>query len=664
MRRAFLLLLSLSALVIVAPSASAVVATNPGQSTYLPRDPVRVLDSRTDIGGHQAPFGPGELYDLAVPGTPTGATAVVLNVTAVGATAATNIRAYPSPANGTDQPTVSNLNVDPGVTVADLVTVQLGANGLVRLRNDAGSVNLVADLAGFYVAGGMSDAETGSGFHPVAPVRLVDTRDTGTPLQAGEARSLPVRLTASGGDSGVASNASAVVLNVTAVRPVTSTFLTVYPDPANRPFASNLNPRGGDTVAALVIAKVDDATDSVQIYNNAGTTDVVVDLAGWYEPGAGDVFHPVSPYRALDTRSTSAIPSTSPRPLTLGGGRAVPFSATSVAMTITAVGPSAATNLVVYPYAPGGSRPTASNVNLSRGQIVPNAAIVQVGASGRVVVDNAVQTVNAIVDVAGWFGPAAEGYDISWPQCTPSRTSTTSNHPDTAGFAVIGLTNGKPYTSNACLADAFAWANAQPGGAAGYIILNAPGQGDANWGATRSPQSCDGTTTVGCAYDYGWGAVTYAITNGGLPADARGGQPQVWLDVEGPYTSGPTWQDVTTSAGQTINAAVVRGARDRLTAAGIRTGIYSRKLTTNSAGTRTDDWFRLTGNLALTNTQQWVFPRPTDPGEASTPATDARKAELASLNCTTAKAFTGGDVVLSQYQTVVNGTTFDTNHAC
>jgi hypothetical protein len=659
------MLLSVSALVVVAPNASAAITTSPGQSTYLPRDPVRVLDSRGALGGHPGTFGAGEFFDLAVPGAPTGATAVVLNVTAVDATAATNIRVYPTPTDGS-VPTVSNLNVDPRVTVADLVTVQLGTGGQVRLRNDAGSVNLLADLAGWYVAGSTSDTETGSGLHPVAPLRLVDTRSTQSPLAPGESRKVEVRLTADGQDSGVASNATAVVLNVTAVQPSAGTYLTVYPgpDPATKPVVSNLNPRRGDTVAGLVIAKVDDATDSVEIYNNAGSTNVVVDLAGWYETGGGDVFHPVAPYRALDTRSSSAVAAGAPRLQTVAGARTVPFLATAVAMTVTAVRPTSPTNVVVYPYVPGGPRPTASNVNLTRGQIVPNAAIVQVGASGQVAVDNAVGSVNAIVDVSGWFGPAAEGYDISWPQCTPTRTDTTSKHPATGGFAVIGLTNGKPYTTNACLADAFAWAESLGGGGAGYIILNAPGQGDANWGAHASPQSCDGTTSVGCGYDYGWWAADYAITSNRLPRDAQGGLPQVWLDVEGPYTSGPVWQDITTTSGQAVNAAVVRGARDRLTAAGLRSGIYSRRLTTNTAGTRTDDWYKLTGNLALTNTQQWVFPRSTDPDEANNPPSDARMAELASQNCTPAKAFTGGDVVLSQYQTQVDATTFDTNHAC
>ena len=82
------------------------------------------------------------------------------------------------------------------------------------------------------------------------------------------------------GLAGVPTDAVAVVLNVTAVRPSTRTFLTVFPS-GTPPVVSDLNPPAGGTEPNLVVATVS-AGGTVSIYNDAGTVDVAVDVAGWY----------------------------------------------------------------------------------------------------------------------------------------------------------------------------------------------------------------------------------------------------------------------------------------------------------------------------------------------------------------------------------------------
>ena len=74
----------------------------------------------------------------------TGVTAVVLNVTAVGASAGTYVTAWPT---GETQPLASNLNLPPGRHSPNLVKV--GAAGKVSFYNDAGTVDLIADVAGW-----------------------------------------------------------------------------------------------------------------------------------------------------------------------------------------------------------------------------------------------------------------------------------------------------------------------------------------------------------------------------------------------------------------------------------------------------------------------------------------------------------------------------------
>ena len=55
---------------------------------------------------------------------------------------------YPT---GVDRPETANLNFVAGQTVQNLVVAKLGANGKVDLFNLAGTVDIVADLNGYFV---------------------------------------------------------------------------------------------------------------------------------------------------------------------------------------------------------------------------------------------------------------------------------------------------------------------------------------------------------------------------------------------------------------------------------------------------------------------------------------------------------------------------------
>jgi hypothetical protein len=73
--------------------------------------------------------------------------AVVLNVTAVNATSATYLTVFP---DGASQPVASDLNVNPGPAVPNLVVVRVGSNGVVDFFNAAGSTDVIADVVGYY----------------------------------------------------------------------------------------------------------------------------------------------------------------------------------------------------------------------------------------------------------------------------------------------------------------------------------------------------------------------------------------------------------------------------------------------------------------------------------------------------------------------------------
>ena len=113
-------------------------------------------------------------------GVPDGAIAVAINLTAVDATMGTYVTAWPG---GQDRPTTSNLNPVPGMAVPNLAIVRLGNAGDVNFFNNSGSVHLLADVVGYFRDG------SSVGMAPLAPARLLDTRDRRRPRSAAGRRS-------------------------------------------------------------------------------------------------------------------------------------------------------------------------------------------------------------------------------------------------------------------------------------------------------------------------------------------------------------------------------------------------------------------------------------------------------------------------------------------
>lgn len=364
--------------------------------------PARILDTRSTSA-----VGPAASISVQVTGRggvpATGVQAVVMNVTAVAPTVGGYLSAWPT---GEAQPEVSSLNFVPGQTVPNLVTVKVGATGAVSIFNAAGQTHVLADVVGYY-----DDAAAAGGgwYNPLTPARLLDTRASG-PVGANSAISLPVA-----GRGGVpASGVQAVVLNVTAVDPTGSGFVTVWPGGA-RPNASSLNFTAGQTIANLVIVGVN--SGSVSLYNETGSTQLVVDVVGWFDvAGAqGFVFTPITPTRSVDTRGGTPIGRDQ-------GPYAPPVNVIqinrnlvrAVVMNVTATQTTEDSYFTIYPPLTADPlatpRPTASNLNWKAGQTVPNAVMSAVSPpgvagleSGLVAVYNANGQAHLLLDVVGYF---------------------------------------------------------------------------------------------------------------------------------------------------------------------------------------------------------------------------------------------------------------------
>ncbi len=250
-----------------------------GGDGYTGVAPARILDSRPppeQVGPFNTPWSAGQSRHIVVisaAGVPTNATAVVANVTVTGASASSFLTLWPA---GQAKPLASSLNFSAGQTIANAVTVKVGAAGAVSVFNNSGNVNVLIDVVGYFTAAG------GSGFHPLTPLRALDSRPDGPQVGPyGTAWGAGTNRTVGLGVGSVPSTATAVLTNTTVTGATAASFLTVWPSLAAQPTASSVNWGAGVTIANAVTTAVSTGTQ-VRAFNNSGNVHVIIDVSGWY----------------------------------------------------------------------------------------------------------------------------------------------------------------------------------------------------------------------------------------------------------------------------------------------------------------------------------------------------------------------------------------------
>jgi hypothetical protein len=168
---------------------------------------------------------------------------------------------------------------------------------------------------------------------------------------------------------------------------------------------SNVNYVAGATVANSAVVPLEDGFVCVKA---VGATDVLIDVAGYFESG----FVPVEPGRVVDSRvsglkvvDVSRFRVAGAR--VIGGPRAgelvgVPVDASAVALNVTVTGTEAPGFVSVYPCGSTSDvAPNVSNVNYVAGATVANSAVVPL-EDGFVCV-KAVGATDVLIDVAGYL---------------------------------------------------------------------------------------------------------------------------------------------------------------------------------------------------------------------------------------------------------------------
>jgi YVTN family beta-propeller protein len=436
------------------PSArTSQVVTMVAPGAYTALSPFRVCDTRALLPANQCTghtLGSNTSLHVQVTGkagplsqaVPSNALAVALNVTALSrSTTNSYISVFPA---GEALPTVSNISLDADTAQANLVVVRLAAGGDVSVFNAVGGADVVVDVEGYFAPPGATPVA--GEYHTMPPLRICDTRaGTGTecagsfdhPLAANTWRDVVL----SGLPSGAANNtpsiptqsAAAAVFNLTAVNGTQATYVTVASPnmttdacPIKAPAASNLNPQTGSALPNRVITALGPHQD-VCVYNAVGSIDFILDINGWFGDGTegttiprGALFYSIPPARICDTRPTrngsiANCQNQAPGPKGILGiqvaGKSLvpnlggPNPPIAVVANLTAVAGTATTFLTLFPA--DATQPLSSDLNPRAGDVVANLAFVGIAttgwASGNVALYNAAGTINAILDVAGWF---------------------------------------------------------------------------------------------------------------------------------------------------------------------------------------------------------------------------------------------------------------------
>lgn len=422
--------------------AGGAVTTSPLVS-YTPINPVRIVDTRNNIGGVKTPIGRGCTMRVSVGAdVPSNAQAIALSMTAVDAEA-DYFTVYPC-ASG--RPETSNLNARVGFPTPNLVVAIPDVNRQICIFSH-GRSNLIVDVNGWW-------SEGSSRFTSVAPQRVYDSRQPGyAPLTRFQVREVPIPANV------IAADATTAVVNLTADGGAQAGYMTAFPCGQPAPTASNVNFRAGEARAVGAIVGLGPGRTLCVVADT--TVQVIVDVTGYYSPvpgfGPTAVLEPTAGRRVVDSRNGIG----GPKQLLAAGevrsfdpvaGLADANDATAVMLNFVSTDAAGQGFITAYPC--GGSIPEVSNLNFVRGEAATNLSTVELGADRQICVVSSVPT-NLIVDVFGVMkAPAGSPLERlsfdkpAWPPFDPTATDYVVECGAGSGTANVAVTvDSLPFTT-------------------------------------------------------------------------------------------------------------------------------------------------------------------------------------------------------------------------
>ena len=326
----------------------------------------------------------------------------------------------------------------------------------------------------------------GAGFAGGQPVRVLDTRDGGSG-RVGAGRTVTVDLAPT-----LPAGATSAALQVTAITPCASGFLTVFACGV-RPSTANVNYVSGRTTTGLALSLI--AGGTVCIHSSAATH-LTVDVVGAFTPD-GAVFHPnpAGPVRWVDTRGEPAVVQ-APGPLADGNATtvqiaalgSVPADATAVWLNVAAVSRSGPVQMGVSPGAcvagPAAAGSATTSVSAHTGRAAGSAVLVPL-VDGAICVRTSGGTAHAVIDLSGWFGGPTDG-GLRYRAVAPTRVVDTRSASIVAPAGVVSIPIDATTVMNVAAvgSSGFGYTSAKPCGvsAPSALLNTVPGETVSNLG--------------------------------------------------------------------------------------------------------------------------------------------------------------------------------------
>jgi hypothetical protein len=445
-------------------------------------------------------------------GIPDSMTAAAITVTATNATADGSVTAYPA---GEPAPPTSIVNPRPGTALANSAIVSVGDGGAIDVRStlpiDVG-VELIVDVTGVFVPAERSRAGR---FQELEPTRILDSRTPGAPA-AGVAPGTSIRLRL---PPGVASDATAIAVNVTTIGGLQAGSLSVRPAAVPSTVTSFMSTDGsGRPLASAVIAPV--SSSGFVITTTAGGH-VIVDVVGWFTgPSAVDddqgLFVATTPNRLVDSRrdGSRVWPNGT---LEVAAG----LDASAIASNVTI--DRADGNGFVTAYAAGTRQPTASTLNaFDVNDTTANFAITPISNRGSAYYSDS--GADLIVDVTGYFTGSPSRATLPVPPNVqpPSRTLLVGDSTLAAvrWYRTTEALLGFPYVYTAESCRRLATASCR--GREGFAPTNAVT-------AIRRASGSFGTVVIMTGYDDWWTVFPGGFDKVVAAARDKGARKIVWL---------------------------------------------------------------------------------------------------------------------------------------
>jgi uncharacterized repeat protein (TIGR01451 family) len=254
-------------------------STSVNASSFYPVTPCRVADTRGPVGPFGGPtMSQGQARDFALPlsgcGIPAAAGGYSLNFTVVPPGYLGYLSTWPA---GQAQPNVSTLNSWKGKVVANAAIVPRGNDESISVYA-SNPTDVILDVNGYF---GQAGAPGGLKFYPVAPCRVVDTRNADGPLGGPKMAGASTRsFTIPASGCNIPTTAAAYSVNVTVVPDGRLSYLSTWPAGSGQPFVSTLNSWDGSVVAnAAIVPSGTNEAISVYVTN---PTHVIVDINGYF----------------------------------------------------------------------------------------------------------------------------------------------------------------------------------------------------------------------------------------------------------------------------------------------------------------------------------------------------------------------------------------------